>query len=112
MSQKETPEIKPGAQMEGGAKGRVPLPALRQAMAVAGLSLGCTLDGMVIAYSSPAIPSLLEDGDIEANYHHASWIGTQSFIKANIPTTLFVNTDIYPEPRQYILPFMFILFVI
>lgn len=62
--------------MEGGAKGRVPLPALRQAMAVAGLSLGCTLDGMVIAYSSPAIPSLLEDGDIEANYHHASWIGS------------------------------------
>lgn len=54
-----------------------PSPSVRQAMAVAGLSVGCALDGMVIAYSSPAIPSLLEqDSDIQINHHHASWIGS------------------------------------
>ena len=37
-----------------GAAGNV-----KQLLAVSGMSVGCLLDGIVIAYSSPAIPSLL-----------------------------------------------------
>ena len=33
---------------------------VKQLAAVSGMSVGCLLDGIVIAYSSPAIPSLLE----------------------------------------------------
>lgn len=33
----------------------------RQLAAVSGMSVGCLLDGIVIAYSSPAIPSLLAE---------------------------------------------------
>ena len=32
---------------------------VKQLAAVSGMSVGCLLDGIVIAYSSPAIPSLL-----------------------------------------------------
>jgi len=62
------------------SSGRVaeyPGPHLRQTLAVAGMSVGCILDGIVIAYSSPAIPSLLaKDSSIEIDHHHASWIGS------------------------------------
>jgi hypothetical protein len=48
----------------------------RQALAVAGMSFGCVLDGTVIAYSSPALPSLFKpDSTIQINVHWASWIG-------------------------------------
>jgi len=60
-----------------GQVAEYPGPRLRQLLAVAGMSVGCILDGMVIAYSSPAIPSLLaKDSTIEINHHHASWIGS------------------------------------
>ena len=53
-----------------------PGPQLRQALAVAGVSVGCILDGIVIVYYSPAIPSLLaNDSSILIDHHHASWIG-------------------------------------
>ena len=53
-----------------------PGPQLRQALAVAGVSVGCILDGIVIVYYSPAIPSLLaKDSSIQIDHHHASWIG-------------------------------------
>jgi len=48
---------------------------LRQLMAVAGISMGCVLDGVVIAYSSPAIPSLIESS-MEVDSHEMSWIGS------------------------------------
>ena len=49
---------------------------VKQALAVAGMSLGCVLDGTVIAYSSPALPSLSkESSSVQINLHHASWIG-------------------------------------
>ena len=51
-------------------------PLVRQALAVAGMSVGCILDGVVIAYSSPAIPSLLaKSSSIQIDHHQASWIG-------------------------------------
>jgi len=50
---------------------------LRQSLAVAGIAFGCVLDGMVIAYSSPALPSLLsENSTVKIDHHHASWIGS------------------------------------
>jgi len=51
-------------------------PTLRQLVAVSALSLGCVLDGIVLAYSSPAIPSLEKDTSVELNEHHKSWIGS------------------------------------
>ena len=49
---------------------------VRQALAVAGMSFGCVLDGTVIAYSSPALPSLFKpESAIQINVHWASWIG-------------------------------------
>lgn len=61
----------------GGQMAEYPGPQLRQALAVAGMSVGCILDGIVIAYSSPAIPSLLaKDSSIQIDHHHASWIGS------------------------------------
>jgi len=61
---------------EGGHT-RTPGPRLRQTLAVAGMSVGCALDGIVIAYSSPAIPSLLApDSSIQIDHHHASWIAS------------------------------------
>ena len=49
---------------------------VKQGLAVAGMSFGCVLDGTVIAYSSPALPSLWKDSsNIQINIHHASWIG-------------------------------------
>ena len=33
-------------------------PTFRQLLAVSALSLGCFLDGIVLAYSSPALPSI------------------------------------------------------
>lgn len=54
-----------------------PEPHLRQGLAVAGMSVGCVLDGIVIAYSSPAIPSLMAtESTIQIDHHHASWIGS------------------------------------
>ena len=49
---------------------------VKQGLAVAGMSLGCVLDGTVIAYSSPALPSLSKQSStVQINLHHASWIG-------------------------------------
>ena len=51
---------------------------LPQVLAVAGISVGNILDGTVIAYSSPALPSLLaDDSPLKIDHHHASWIGRQ-----------------------------------
>ena len=62
------------ARSGGGPASRAGL--VRQALAVAGMSFGCVLDGTVIAYSSPALPSLFKaDSSIQINIHWASWIG-------------------------------------
>ena len=60
-----------GGQTKAASAGLV-----RQALAVAGMSFGCVLDGTVIAYSSPALPSLFKpESAIQINVHWASWIG-------------------------------------
>lgn len=43
---------------------------VRQLAAVSGMSVGCLLDGIVIAYSSPAIPSLLAKVKLPS---HSDW---------------------------------------
>jgi len=66
-----------GLRQMGGCAMDYPGPHLRQGLAVAGMSVGCILDGIVIAYSSPAIPSLMAtESSIQIDHHHASWIGS------------------------------------
>jgi hypothetical protein len=63
-------------QRAGARTGRSGGGPVRQALAVAGMSFGCVLDGTVIAYSSPALPSLFKpDSSIQIDIHWASWIG-------------------------------------
>jgi hypothetical protein len=63
-------------QRAGARAGRSGGGPVRQALAVAGMSFGCVLDGTVIAYSSPALPSLFKpDSSIQIDIHWASWIG-------------------------------------
>jgi len=55
----------------------VPRGLVKQGVAVAGMSLGCVLDGTVLAYSSPALPSMFSSSSsIQINLHHGSWIGS------------------------------------
>jgi len=64
---------------------------VKQSLAVAGMSLGCVLDGTVIAYSSPALPSLQSpSSSIEINLHHGSWIGSVHTLGAVIGCLLSI----------------------
>ena len=49
---------------------------LKQVFAVAGMAVGCILDGTVLAYSSPALPSLVKkSSSVQIDLHQASLIG-------------------------------------
>ena len=59
-----------------GAAGNV-----KQLLAVSGMSVGCVLDGIVIAYSSPAIPSLLAKVGLWAD--NKDWGGGEFSVQAH-----------------------------
>jgi len=66
---------------------------VKQALAVAGMSLGCLLDGTVIAYSSPALPSLFkQNSPVHINLDHASWIGSVHTLGAVLGCLISVPT--------------------
>jgi len=92
-------------------------PTIRQLSAVSALSLGCLLDGIVLAYSSPALPSLENDQSIDLNEHHKSWIGSVHNLGAilgcliSIPSLTFLGrrgASLYIMSAAYILGFILI----
>jgi len=93
-------------------------PQLRQTLAVAGMSVGCILDGIVIAYSSPAIPSLMaNDSSIQIDHHHASWIGSIHTLGAVVGCIISIpamerlgrrGAALYIMSMAYLIGFLFI----
>ena len=70
---------------------------VKQVFAVAGMSVGCILDGTVLAYSSPALPSLVKkSSSVQINLHQASLIGKVYYNKCtddnyNYNNVLIIN---------------------
>lgn len=91
--------------------------SIRQLAAVSALSLGCLLDGVVLAYSSPALPSLHKDTSIQLDEHHNSWIGSAHSLGAILGCILSIpaldklgrrGASLYVMSVAYIIGFILI----
>merc|ERR1719270_10941 len=89
----------------------------RQLLAVSALSLGCFLDGIVLAYSSPALPSIDKDINIEITEHHKSWIGSAHSLGAILGSLISIplldmlgrkGASLYIMSMAYIVGFLLI----
>jgi len=90
----------------------------KQTLAMSALALGCLLDGTVIAYSSPALPSLYKkSSSIKIDIHEASWIGSVHTLGAvigcfiSIPTMSWLGrrgAALYVMSASYLLGYILI----